>query len=205
MPADKSNLHIEANNVKINLLDVASDFQDTALQFSAADMAGLHSSTNGTVAPDNLNLSFIIPKNVLMTGREGSASASPIRLSFVLYESTKLYKLSNETTAPPSKLNINCTTITLGDNPVIAATIRGANTDHLSEPVTFKLRKPTPNLEYRCVYWDPESKFLNIMKGQKSSISNEPNRSAMQDTAGPLKECRSYRKMMRRLNAKLTT
>ncbi|GAU88326.1 hypothetical protein RvY_01043 [Ramazzottius varieornatus] len=156
MPADKSNLHIEANNVKINLLDVASDFQDTALQFSAADMAELQSSTNGTAAPDNLNLSFTIPKNVLMTGREGSASASPIRLSFVLYESTKLYKLSNETTAPPSKLNINCTTISLGDNPVIAATIRGANTDHLSEPVTFKLRKPTPNLEYRCVYWDPK-------------------------------------------------
>ena len=185
MPADKSNLQIEANNVKINLLDIATDFDEESLQFSALDMAELDSSSNSTSAADNLNLSFTIPKNVLMTGREGSMNADPekkIRLSIILYESTKLYKLSNETTPPPTKLNINCTTIILGDNPVIgnvnpklnlisilrifsmelqviflAATIQGANTDYLAEPVTFKLRKPTANLEYKCVYWDPRS------------------------------------------------
>ena len=150
IPSDYSHqLRMTANNVDINLLDVPADNQEPTIRFQTMASQSANNSYNSTSA--HQEVTFTIPKAVV-----GFNNSGRNRVSFVVYHNTKLHK---EREPREDMVMLNGTSVTLSDSPVIAVDVPGTDTRNLTQPITFRIRKPWTgehSLNYTCVYWDPE-------------------------------------------------
>ena len=160
IPSDYSHrLRMTASNMEINLLDVLADNSERTVQFQT--MAS-RSVNNSLLSQDstsaNQEVTFTIPKDVVDSKPNGlfTNTSTRSRVSFIVYHNSKLYK---QRQPREDMVMLNGTNVILPDNPVIAADITGTDTRNLTQPITFKIRKPSiggHSLNYTCVYWDPE-------------------------------------------------
>lgn len=144
---NSSKLSLETDNVEINMLDIIPQSATLPLHFRELNKNGSVNSSTG----DTSNISFSIPMSVLHNAKRNVSDS--LRVTFLLYKNSALYKESTSAQRPLATV-INNETVEVPDSPVIVATVKDVDTRSLAEPVTFQIRKPTPGLRYKCVYWN---------------------------------------------------
>jgi hypothetical protein len=134
----EDNFALHAENVDTN------DFEGITFSTNSRNSfrSGTVGSSSGSSVPLDAVASIVLPQSVL--GRVNSTGSQ--RISFSLFDDDALFQ---PLSTPEVFRGLNVGSV------IVSATIYDATATGLSDPVTARFQKSTPNSPSTCVFWDP--------------------------------------------------